>query len=217
MKKWGVLLVLCFPLSTAFATIDTVSYSGYAFSPVDVSIKLGDTISFSLSAIHNAVEVSQATWDANGNTSNGGFETPYGGGIVVLTHTGTYYYVCAAHVAAFGMKGTITVTSTTGVTEVPAGIPSAYALRQNYPNPFNPTTIIGFALPVESRVRLRVYNLIGQVVDVLADGTLGAGEQRVEWDASSFTTGIYFARLEAVSTVDPHRTFTAIMKMALVR
>ncbi len=217
MKKWGVLLALCFSLSTGSATTHTVVSSGYTFSPADVSFKLGDTLSFSLASIHDVVEVSQATWDANGSTSNGGFETPYGGGTVVLTHTGTYYYVCATHVGSFGMKGTITVISAAGVKELPAEVPSEYALRQNYPNPFNPTTIIGFALPAESRVSLRVYNLVGQAVDVLADGTLGAGERSVEWNASSFPTGIYFARLEAISTGDPHRTFSSVMKMALVR
>ncbi len=216
MKKWGVLPAVVFLFSTSHATIHTVSSSGYTFSPSSVSIQLGDTISFSLSSIHNAEEVSQSTWSADGTTSDGGFETPYGGGLVVLTHTGTYYYVCATH-ASLGMKGTITVNSTTGVNDSPGQIPSEYSLHQNYPNPFNPTTVIGFALPVESRVTMRVYNLVGQVVDVLADGTLGAGNRQVEWNAASFPSGVYLVKLEAVPVDDFHGSFSAVRKMALVK
>jgi len=85
-----------------------VNSAGFSFSPSTLTIRVGDTVNFALTGIHNAVEVSKATWDANGSTSNGGFSVPFGGGSQTFTQPGTYYYVCTAH-AAMGMKGTIIV------------------------------------------------------------------------------------------------------------
>ncbi len=95
--------------------------------------------------------------------------------------------------------------------------PVAFALNQNYPNPFNPTTAIQYSLPFHSRVSLRVYNLLGQVVQVLADGEQSAGYEQVEWNASDVASGVYFYRLDAVSTSDPGKTFTSVKKMLLIR
>jgi hypothetical protein len=70
-----------------------------------------------LEAIHNAVEVSQATWDANVNTPlAGGFSVPFGGGEVLPAQlpAGTHYYVCTPHAGA-GMKGIIIVGTPTGI------------------------------------------------------------------------------------------------------
>ncbi|HLA99773.1 MAG TPA: plastocyanin/azurin family copper-binding protein, partial [Bacteroidota bacterium] len=94
------------------ATTHTVTAVGFTFSPSSLTITAGDTVIFSISGIHNAVEVSQATWDANGTTPlGGGFSLPLGGGSVVLTVVGTHWYVCQPH-ASSGMKGIITVNPT---------------------------------------------------------------------------------------------------------
>src|SRR5208283_1669697 len=124
--------------SSSFSAKHTVTNSGFIFSPDTITIHLGDTVIFSLASIHTAREVSQATWNVNGNTSDGGFDTPLGGGTVIPAHTGTYYYVCAIHYS-IGMKGTITVVSPTEVRDPRQTIPSEYSLIQNYPNPFNPS------------------------------------------------------------------------------
>ena len=92
----------------AAATTHTVTTSGLTFTPNDLTINLGDTVVFSLGPSHDAVEVSLATWNANGSSSNGGFILPLGGGTVVLNNAQTYYYVCSVH-ASSGMKGKITV------------------------------------------------------------------------------------------------------------
>ena len=70
-------------------------------------------------------------------------------------------------------------------------------LFQNFPNPFNPVTTIGYVLPMGSRVRLSVYNLIGQEVASLVDGEQKAGYHQATWNASSFASGPYISRLEA--------------------
>ncbi len=77
------------------------------------------------------------------------------------------------------------------------GIPSGYVLNQNYPNPFNPVTTIRYGLPEHGRVRLTVYNSIGQQVATLYDGEQGAGYHEVRFDSSRVSSGIYFYRMYA--------------------
>ncbi|MFA6108613.1 MAG: T9SS type A sorting domain-containing protein [Candidatus Latescibacterota bacterium] len=69
-------------------------------------------------------------------------------------------------------------------------------LEQNHPNPFNPSTSVTFSLPAEGSVRLAVFDLLGQQVASLVDGTLAAGLHQVSFDASHLATGIYVYRLE---------------------
>ncbi|UCE18766.1 MAG: DUF362 domain-containing protein [Gemmatimonadota bacterium] len=75
--------------------------------------------------------------------------------------------------------------------------PADYRLSQNYPNPFNPRTSIAFTLPSTAEVRLTVYNILGQEVDVLVDGRLESGSHAVSWDARDMASGVYYYRLTA--------------------
>ena len=80
------------------------------------------------------------------------------------------------------------------VSEVPAGL----ELRQNYPNPFNPSTQISFSLSEPGNVRLEVFNTLGQKVAVLlSDKAYGSGTHSLTFDASGFSSGIYYYRLSA--------------------
>ncbi len=84
--------------------IETV---GMTFSPDTIVCDVGDTINFILGSSHNAVEVSDSTWLAGGNTSNGGFSFGYGAaGVFIPEECHTFYYVCQPH-ASSGMKGVI--------------------------------------------------------------------------------------------------------------
>ncbi len=82
-----------------------------------------------------------------------------------------------------------------------AFMPTDYSLSQNYPNPFNATTVIEYALPVESHVKLQVYNIRGQKVATLVNSKQQAGYRSVNWDASGVSSGLYFYRLTAGSKV----------------
>lgn len=80
--------------------------------------------------------------------------------------------------------------------------PSTFALEQNYPNPFNPSTTIRFSIPVESNVRLNVFNALGQEVAQIINERLKEGYHEVSFDATALTSGIYFYRLESDKFVE---------------
>ena len=89
-------------------------------------------------------------------------------------------------------------------------LPNAYVLEQNYPNPFNPSTMIRFALPEAAVIQLDVFNISGQFIGRLAEGSREAGWHAVEFDASTLSSGIYLYRLTA-----GEQTYTK--KMMLVK
>ncbi len=74
-------------------------------------------------------------------------------------------------------------------------VPSQTRLHSNYPNPFNPTTTLGFDLAVSGRVRLEVYNVLGQRVATLFEGQQAGGSYRIAFEASSLPSGLYYAVL----------------------
>lgn len=122
--------------------------AGLSFSPAVLTMAVGDSIHLTLSAPHTCTQVSEATWNVNGNTSNGGFNHPSGQVTFALDTPGTYYYVCMVH-AGMGMKGKIIVQSGTGIPEA-----APEAAFQLLPNPAN------------SRVRIEGLGA-GQQVQVL--------------------------------------------------
>jgi hypothetical protein len=88
-------------------------------------------------------------------------------------------------------------------------VPTVFELAQNYPNPFNPRTTVQFSLPVASEWSLTIYNVLGQVVDRF-NGNDQPGIIKVQWDASTYASGVYFYRLKAGS-------FTQAKKMILLK
>ena len=91
-------------------------------------------------------------------------------------------------------------------------IPNEFALHQNFPNPFNPTTQISFDLPQSGIVSLKVFNLLGEEVGTLVDGSLESGTHAVAFNADAFGlgSGIYFYRLTS-------RNLVQTKKMVLVK
>jgi hypothetical protein len=99
----------------------------------------------------------------------------------------------------------------------PSGLPQSFSLSQSYPNPFNPSTTIQYQLPADSKVILKVYNLLGQVVAELVNEVETVGYKSVEWNAVNFSSGVYFYRLEATSTSGASNSFTSVKKMVLIK
>jgi hypothetical protein len=84
--------------------------------------------------------------------------------------------------------------SRTSVSE--PGIPHDYDFGlKSFPNPFNASTVISYTLPQSGHVQLNIYNVLGRKVATLSDGVQGIGDHKIVWNAGSFPSGIYFARL----------------------
>jgi hypothetical protein len=94
-------------------------------------------------------------------------------------------------------------------------LPQAFILGQNYPNPFNPTTVIRFALPMDGRVKIEVFNVLGQKITTLVDEYLTAGYKETGWDGKDsngmdVASGIYFYRIKT-------EKFTDVKKMVFLK
>src|SRR4030095_4956555 len=97
-----------------------------------------------------------------------------------------------------------------GIKPVSTEIPKEFNLYQNFPNPFNPNTKINFDLPKGSDVKIVIYDLLGRETAVIANEQLDAGKYSVDFDASSFASGVYFYRITAGD-------YTNIRKMMIVK
>ncbi len=75
-------------------------------------------------------------------------------------------------------------------------LPNKIEFRAAYPNPFNPSTSLSFSLPQTSDVSLKLFDVTGRNVATLAIGEYAAGSHRLNWNAESFASGTYFARMQ---------------------
>ncbi len=85
----------------------------------------------------------------------------------------------------------------TSVEEIPQSLPVEFLLSQNYPNPFNPKTTIKYSIPKSSQVILKIFNTLGEEIEILANEEKPVGTYEVNWDAANFPSGVYFYRLQA--------------------
>jgi hypothetical protein len=99
--------------------------------------------------------------------------------------------------------------------EVEVIAPAEFSLDQNYPNPFNPSTKITFSLATDSRVSLKVFDVIGQEVASLINQELTAGVHNIDFNAAGINSGVYFYRIEA-SGVNGAK-FVDVKKMILLK
>jgi len=81
-------------------------------------------------------------------------------------------------------------------------IPSKFSLSQNYPNPFNPTTTIKYKIPEVSFVILKVYDVLGNEIITLVNEQKPLGNYKVEFNATTLPSGIYFYKLQAGNFVE---------------
>ncbi|MBI5267881.1 MAG: T9SS type A sorting domain-containing protein [candidate division Zixibacteria bacterium] len=129
-------------------------------------------------------------------------------GMTTLDTTRFDTLVCLVRTASGKLRipvvqtGDVTVDQATGVEDQsPDPLPSDFALAQNYPNPFNGETVIGYDLPRPGRVRLEVFNLLGQRVAIIKDRVEPAGRHVGVWDGKArsggdLPSGVYFYRLQ---------------------
>jgi len=144
------------------------------------------SVNFALAASHDALEVSQATWNANGTTAlPGGFQTPFGGGLVLpaILGIGTHYYICTSHVT-LGMKGIIIVENNSGIADnkLQAGI-------SVYPNPANNLMTIKAANDLVGSQ----YLISDQTGRQVLNGKLA--NEATPVDISQLTPGVYLIQV----------------------
>ena len=103
----------------------------------------------------------------------------------------------------------------TAPVEVEVATPLEFSLSQNYPNPFNPSTKITFSLAVDSKVSLKVFDVLGQEITSLVNEDLTAGIHNYSFNAPGINSGIYFYKIETTG-VDGSK-YVNIKKMILVK
>ena len=89
-------------------------------------------------------------------------------------------------------------------------MPTELSLSRAYPNPFNPSTSFNVYVPAEGVVDMSVYNVMGQLVDVIHSGSMTEGSHKITWNAFDMTSGVYFVRAESING-------TSVQKVMLMK
>lgn len=168
-----------------------------------------DTISFSDQSSFNPTSW---LWQFPGsNTPSSAQQNPAG---IIYSTPGTY----PVTLISSNSSGTdtlvktcyITVNPFFGIQQTGNGIPDKFSLSQNYPNPFNPLTHINFSIPKSGYVELAVFDINGKIIELIVNGELSAGNYQYEWDASYYSSGIYFYTIR-------YGNITETKKMLLIK
>ena len=96
-------------------------------------------------------------------------------------------------------------TTLTNLDENPDQMPTKFELSQNYPNPFNPSTSIQYAVSNRQFVSLKIYDILGKEIATLVNEEKPAGNYKIEFNASSLSSGVYFYTLRAGSFVQTNK------------
>lgn len=102
-----------------------------------------------------------------------------------------------------------------GIEDANGKTPSGFYMSNNYPNPFNPTTTVEFGITQPSKVIFSVYNVLGKKVYEVTEKNVKAGAHKVEFNASSLSSGIYIYRVKAIGANG--KTFNSYKKMTLIK
>jgi hypothetical protein len=123
--------------------------------------------------------------------------------------TGKYYY----RIKQIDYNGNYEYFDLNGSANI--GAPSKVSLGQNYPNPFNPVTNIGYEIPQDARVTMKVYDIAGREISTLVNETQAAGYHTVKFDASKYSSGMYFYKVivrSANGTVSEYTKTMSVVK-----
>ena len=96
-------------------------------------------------------------------------------------------------------------------------IPGEFSIFNNYPNPFNPSTTIRFALPEAGSYKLRIYDILGRVIETASATNMLAGLHQHVFNAASFASGVYYYNIEFTSSRTGVRRLSETGKMILIK
>jgi hypothetical protein len=184
---------------------------GTAFGEIPVDVIPVELTSFTARIVDRNVELK---WTTATETNNMGFDVErsindeeftmigFVSGYGTVAETKSYVYVdknisgsISYRLKQIDFDGSFTYSN---VVEVSSQIEFTFKLAQNYPNPFNPETKISYSIPHEARVKLSVFNPIGEVVIELINEVQSPDFYEVVWNAKDVTSGIYFYTVEVV-------------------
>lgn len=174
-----------------------VTISGGSGSAVCVDIAVsGGT----LSAFDSNLKLSGSELITNGTKtySNGKYTYKFNYKAPAATGTQTIYATGLSSKNSgwnFAPDKTVKIISATGVEDL--ALPRQFSLEQNYPNPFNPTTKINFSLPLDEHVTIKLYDMLGNEVKIIASGFYKAGNHTINFSAGELASGTYIYTLES--------------------
>jgi subtilisin family serine protease len=173
--------------------------SGTDFQIVLETTNAGDALQLALD--DGSLSINRTSSYRTGGTGVLGWYNRADSNYATSPYTPTYYnLVITADIVVPG----------TDVKQVSNIVPTSFSLKQNYPNPFNPTTKITYAIPTASKVTLKIFNLLGQLVATLVDEEQKANTYVKEFDASRLASGTYFYQIKAGN-------FNSTKKMILMK
>jgi len=203
--------------------------SGNTAEVTAVNLIIGATLvvhASSFDADDNHIAEVSVAWTVSGGI---GTLSPAAGITTTFTATTPGVGVIAAAQGSLiqGVTGVITVSPATQVdSNSLAGAPQNFQLLQNYPNPFQAgiaATQIRYELPINSSIKISIYNVSGQLIRVLFDGRQNAGRYAATWDGRTIDgrlapSGVYLIRMEAGDpSTGSGRRFVAARKMVVAR
>lgn len=160
-----------------------------------------------LTVKYNSAGVQQWFKRENGNTNGNDYASS-----IAVYDTGKIFVTGSANFTPPGsiVYYTIRYSNIVGIKPISNIVPSSYSLNQNYPNPFNPTTNFKFGIPKSGSVNITLYDMLGREMEKLVNENLTAGEYLVDFDASKYSSGVYYYKLTADE-------FTQTRKMMLIK
>ena len=211
--------------------IDNVTVTNQ--QPTILSITLGSSIPVELTSFNGSVNnnIVKLNWNTATETNNKGFNVErkyidsdwktvgFVKGNGSTTEISKYSFTDEVDFGKYSYRlkqvdfdGTFEYSKTINVEAV---APKIFSLEQNYPNPFNPSTVIKFNLAADSKVVVKIFNIIGQEVKTLVNNNYSAGQHSVTFSASNLNSGVYFYKMEAKGT--DGSSFSSTKKMMLTK
>jgi len=171
----------------------TIYSAGNSFNPADVTVNQGSIVRFDVGAGHPVLQVSEATWNANGTTPlPEGFSFSDGTGDYQANIPGTIYYVCTFHVN-FGMKGTINVLDVTGIED----------FQDSFDNNLYPVPakifITYFTKSISPIEEIRILDIAGRNMMTLPKPPILDGQVTI--DIEHLRTGAYFIIVKSADRI----------------